>query len=395
MDTNGCPLLTKFVSAPCDHDMPPGGVESLRIFLLQRLFNFLVGISLGDWLKLLKANHFAIDPSFWPRATLITFGSALNSIVRWREERRHGVEVAAQRLESPIFILGHWRSGTTLLHNLFAVDQNVACPNNYQTTYPHTFLVSEAASGTSDRLLPKRRLQDNVRLGMREPQEDEFALCVATFLSPYMGWVFPRHREVYQRYLTFRDVVPEDVARWKGAFIYYLKKLAFKYHRPLVLKSPPHTCRIRLLLEMFPDARFVHIHRDPFAVFQSTRRLFQTAVAAMRLHACDQEDLDAQIIENYRVMYQAFFEERDLIPAGQFCEVAFENLERDPAGQIRLIYDQLGLSRSEQLDVSIDRYVESLADYRKNAYSELSDGFRARLATAWQPSFTEWGYPLE
>src|SRR5687768_18104609 len=42
-----------------------------------------------------------------------------------------------------------------------------------------------------------------------------------------------------------------------------------------ILKSPPHTCRVPTLLRLFPDARFVHIVRDPYAVYPSTLHLWR------------------------------------------------------------------------------------------------------------------------
>ncbi len=96
-----------------------------------------------------------------------------------------------------------------------------------------------------------------------------------------MEWSFPRGRERYDRYLTFRGVPEADVARWKEALVLFLKKLTYKYDRPMLLKSPPHTARVRLLLELFPDARFLHIRRNPYTVFLSTRHLFTELTRAL------------------------------------------------------------------------------------------------------------------
>ena len=92
-------------------------------------------------------------------------------------------------------------------------------------------------------LFPDHRPQDNVRLALEEPQEDEFALYVSTLRSPYAGWLFPQREAYYDRYLTFRGVPPEEITQWKAAFVTFLKKLTLKYGRPLLLKSLPHTCR--------------------------------------------------------------------------------------------------------------------------------------------------------
>src|SRR5437667_340199 len=121
--------------------------------------------------------------------------------------------------------------------------------------------------------MPTTRPQDNVPISVQEPQEDEFAFAALTGRNPTIGWAFPRRAEFYNRYLTLRELPESEVAQWKSALKLFLQKLSCKYKRPLVLKSPGHTCRIRLLLELFPNARFVHIHRNPYDVFQSTQHL--------------------------------------------------------------------------------------------------------------------------
>ena len=233
------------------------------------------GVTLCDWLGLLRDNRFALSSGCALRATAISLGSISNSVLGGFEDWRYRSRLDAVVVPPPLFVLGHWRSGTTHLHNLLTVDERFAFPNNYQAFYPHTFLTTEAVSSRLiGPFLPRRRPMDNIEWDMRSPQEDEFALCAATGLSPCIGWAFPRKRDHYDRYLTFRGVPASEIARWQAAFVRFLKKLTWKYRRPLVLKSPPHTCRIRLLLQMFPRARFVHIHRDPYDVFRSSRLMF-------------------------------------------------------------------------------------------------------------------------
>ena len=43
-----------------------------------------------------------------------------------------------------------------------------------------------------------------------------------------------------------------------------------------MLKSPTHTARVRTILEVFPDAKFIHIVRDPLVLFPSTVRLWKS-----------------------------------------------------------------------------------------------------------------------
>jgi len=137
-----------------------------------------------------------------------------------------------------------------------------------------------------------------------------------TGLLPYMAWCFPGDGTGYDRYLTFRGVPDEEVARWEHALATFLKKLTVRFARPLVLKSLPHTARIRLLLALFPEARFVHIHRNPYVVFPSTRHLIRVVQPLYHFREGPAQDGDDRIISVYTEMYDAYFEERGLIPEG-------------------------------------------------------------------------------
>jgi hypothetical protein len=358
--------------------------------------NYLAGITAGDWWRLLRDNRFAVDPVYWHRAAFVTVTSLMNSAARRHEERRHDAAVAATPILPPLFVLGHWRTGTTHLHNLLAGDTaNFAHANTYQVVNPHTFLTTEEVNTRRfARLVPPKRPMDNMALSFQAPQEDEFAPCLMSLLSPYLGISFARREEHYARYLTFRDVPPEEIERWKTAFQWFLKKLTYKYQRPLVLKSPPHTARIRLLLEMFPDARFVHIHRDPYRVFQSFRHFFDTATWHTYLQKPDVAGIDDRILRQYNVLHDAFFEQRALIPAGRFHELGFADLERDPAGEIARLYETLGLAGFDAYRPRLREQLNSLANYRKNEFPELAPALRRKIAREWRRGFEEWHYPV-
>lgn len=355
----------------------------------------LSGITAGDWFRLLRDNRFAVAPSRLPKAMAITFQSLQNSIVSRYETWRFGSRLNGTLVQPPLFILGHWRHGTTHLHNLFAVDERFAFPNNYEVFFPHTFLTTEVvAIRLVAFFLPRRRPMDNVEWNMRSPQEDEFALAIASGVSPCLGWMFPERRGHYDRYLTMRDASEDERARWKAAFVLFLKKLTWKYGRPPVLKSPPHTGRIKLLLELFPRAKFVHIHRDPYAVFASTLHMLRVNGEMNRLQHPRPEPLEDWVLGQYAKMYGAYFEERELIPAENRVEIGFEELEADPLGQLRRVYEALHLPDFNSVEPAMRRYIDSIAGYRKNAFPELPAEMRSRIAREWRRSFEEWGYPV-
>ena len=354
------------------------------------------GVTFGRWIGILRDNGFAIDPPYFGRAAVVTAGSVQNSAQALFENLVYGRRVREAKVGPPVFILGIWRSGTTHLHNLLARDPRFAYPNNYQVCYPLTFLTTER---TNARLVgffvPEKRPQDNVSLGISEPQEDEFAFCSLTGRIKSMAWVFPRRADHYNRYLTFRDADAAEVAEWKAAMTTFVKKLSFKYGgRPLVLKSPGHTARIRLLLELFPDARFVHIHRNPFVVFQSTRHMLRAVAPWFALQRPDHADLDGRVLRQYREVYDTFFEERGLIPKGRYHDLGFEELEADPIGRLRATYEALDLPDFTQVEPAIARYLGSVAGYKKNVFPEFAPELRGRIVSECRRGFDEWDYPV-
>src|SRR5207302_9661070 len=128
----------------------------------------------------------------------------------------------------------------------------------------------------------------------------------------------------------------------------------------------PHTARVRLLLEVFPGARFVHVHRDPYTVFRSTRQLFGRITAMFSFQRANPDRIPQRVLDHYRAMYGAFFEDRPLIPAGHFCDVRFADLERDPVGEIERVYGKLSLPDFDAVRPAVRDYVATLRGYRKN-----------------------------
>jgi hypothetical protein len=357
--------------------------------------NFLSGMTVSDWSQLLRDNRGAIDPIYWHRAAFISLLSVLKSADVSKEERRFGKAIEATQVAPPLFILGHWRSGTTHLHYLLWQDtRQFACPNNFQVFNPRNFLSTEDAYVRRYAwLCPSKRPMDNMALSFRTPQEDEIAVALVSLRSPEFSNTFPRLRRHFDRYLTFQDVPPEELEEWKRAFLWFLKKVTLKERRQLVLKSPAHTARIRLLLELFPEARFVHIHRNPYTLFQSLQHYYHTAAWLNYLQCPEAGRAEERILRRYNTLYDPFFEQRSLIPRGHFHDMSFEALEADPVGQMRELYTQLGLEGFEEFQPKLRAYLESIAGYQKNRVPDLTATQRERVASAWCRSFEEWDYP--
>jgi len=181
--------------------------------------------------------------------------------------------------EDPIFILGHWRSGTTHLHNILCQDPQMGYVTTFQSVFPETLFNKVGKfifEGFARILIPGTRKGDNVSLGTSLPQEEEFALGDKTPVSFYYFWMFPRSlKKFYQRFIRFEQIDRAMVENWKNDYKLLISKALKNTNRKRFLsKNPPNTGRIIELLDMFPTARFIYIHRNPVEVYLSTRNFF-------------------------------------------------------------------------------------------------------------------------
>ncbi|MGH6933226.1 MAG: sulfotransferase family protein [Dongiaceae bacterium] len=357
--------------------------------------SYFMGITLGDWFSLLRENRFAIAPSCLMRAATITMFSIPNSVTCWLESARFQRQWEQVNVAPPLFILGHYRSGTTHLLNLLAMDQRFGFLNSYQASYPDSFLLTEQIGARLLELfLPRSRPFDNVRLSADAPYEDEIAMTNATRVSPYMTVVFPRRRDHYDRYLTFQRASAEEISQWRTGLLKLLQKRSLKDGKPLILKSPPHTCRIKLLLDLFPQAKFVHIHRHPYVVIQSTLHLIRVGLEWIRLQDANSVDWTERALNQWREMYDAYFAERCLIPAGNLHEMAFRDLERDPIGELRRMYESLDLPSFAEVEPRIGEYLATISSYEKNEFGEVTPELKERIVENCRRGFDEWDYDV-
>jgi omega-hydroxy-beta-dihydromenaquinone-9 sulfotransferase len=354
------------------------------------------GMSLGGWLRLLRRNHFAVAPRRIGMAVIIAVAGCFNATLWFIQFLLLGRKIARTEMkDDPIFVIGHWRSGTTLLHELFVLDPRHTFPDTYACFSPNHFLVSGWwIKPLMKFLLPAHRPMDNMSAGWDHPQEDEFALCNMGVPSPYLTNAFPNHPPQYQEYLDMRGVPPADVACWKQTFLWFLKCITLRKPKRIVLKSPPHTARIRTLSELFPKAKFVHIIRDPYVLFPSTVNLWKRLYRDEGLQMPTYNGLDEHVFKTLTRMYEAFDRDRPLVGAGQFCEVRYEELVASPIAQMRRVYEELQLGDFEAVRPAIENYFAGKKDYKTNRY-EMTPQLHAEITRRWSEYIERYGYAKE
>lgn len=346
------------------------------------------------WWRLLRRYHFAVDLRYVHIAVFDTLASVSNSVLGAIEQRVYARRLRATPADPDLlFVLGHWRTGTTLLHELLALDPRAAAPTVYQCLAPHHFLLTERfLPRLLWMLVPNRRPMDDMAFGWDSPFEDDFALCLMGARSPAETIAFPNAPRQTRELLEVRTLPDDDVQTWRETMLAFVRKLALRQpQRRLVLKSPVHTCRVRLLLELFPQARFVHIVRDPVKVFASSKHLFRTMVRTQGLQRLDEDGFEEAVLSTFEFMHACFERDRPLLAPGQLHELRYEDLVRDPPGAIRALYANLGLAYGPQLDAAIKAYIAARADYRTNSYMP-SAADRAIVGRRWAPLLARYGY---
>lgn len=351
------------------------------------------GMPATGWFLLLLRNYFHVSPRRWAMAVLISVISVLNLGLALLQTLIFSRRIARTQLRGdPIFVIGHWRSGTTLLHELLVLDERFTFPNTYDCFASSHFLASALIFRPLLRgLMPKQRPMDNMAAGWDCPQEDEFALCNMGLRSPYMTIAFPNHPPQNQEYFELKDLSPRQRTRWQRGLTWFLKCLTVRSPRRIVLKSPPHTFRVKTLLEMFPKARFVHIVRNPFVVFPSTINLWKRMYRNDGLQMPRYEGLEEHVFTTFARMYETFERDRDLVPPGQLCDVRYEDLVARPLDEMERIYGELGLGEFEAVRPKMTAYFDAKADYKTNRY-QLPDELAAEVGRRWSGYFDRYGY---
>ena len=336
-----------------------------------------------------------MSPRYWPRAALIGIIGLLALPLRRAETMVFGRRIAAARIDHPpIFIIGHWRSGTTHLHNLFSQDPALGWVSMYQAIAPDCSLIGGRwLRRVLAWLVPLRRPMDNMVWPIDAPQEEEVALGKICAWSFYAQFMFPRHaREFFEHHVLLQDTTVQIAGELSACYLRILQIATLHAGgKRLVLKNPVNTARIRMLLALFPDAKFIHIHRSPYEVFASTRNLHHRIMAFTTLQKLDRRNSAETVFALYEGMMRRFLADRELIPPGNFAEIRFSDLERDPIGEMRRLYDELGLPGFNVAEPALRRHIAGQAGYRKNEFRMMPEE-HARVAERWGFAFDAFGY---
>jgi omega-hydroxy-beta-dihydromenaquinone-9 sulfotransferase len=292
----------------------------------------------------------------------------------------------------PVFVLGFWRSGTTLLHELLCRDPQFGFPSTYACMNPSHFVLTEAWVSGSKVQQQTTRPMDRMPYSWASPQEDEFALLALGAPSPYESLIVPSLMRDPKALVDLRQRSSTEQKRWGDALQRFLLLLTLQQGRTIVLKSPPHGFKLPLLLQKFPQARYVIIERNPYEVFASNLKLWRTLHDLYAVESSSSDEIEQFVLTAYLMHEEAIAEGAKMMTdANRLAYVRYEALAVDPIGQMERLYKELKLNNFERVRASMEQYVGSSVGYVRNRFT-LSSAQKVRVEDSWGPLINAKGY---
>jgi hypothetical protein len=342
-------------------------------------------------------SHYGCEPRYLPRLSVAVLVCLLRQPAMWLESVRYSKQIRNQSIDpAPVFIIGHWRSGTTHLQNLLAQDRQFGRVTLLQAAMPNDFLtMTQLLEKTLSKALPETRLMDNVPVYGNAPWEEEMALASMGRLSFYHVSFFPRHLgQIFREAVLLNDGDPETTAEWRRQYLNFVAKIQLiQPGRRLLLKNPANTARIRLIKKIFPAARFIHIHRDPYKVFASTVHLYLKAQHAWGLQRPVRKHVVEHVLRSYKLLMDAYLADREILGSGELVEISFRQLQQDPLGTLENIYQSIGLEGFESNRHRFASHLHSQRNYRKNRL-EISPLESQLVNQHWNTCFEQFNYTV-
>lgn len=304
--------------------------------------------------------------------------------------------------QDPIFIIGHWRSGTSFLQYLLGKDPQFGYMNKFQVVFPDVFLYSERFLKPFINRIPKslnlKQDAKNMSINLELDSPSEIEIALTTMISPaslHWGHIFPKNAwEYFDKYLFFDTAEKEEITRWKRDYIYLIKKISLKNDgRQILIKSPGNAGRIKKLLEVYPDARFIFIHRNPYDVFYSSKKLWNTLLDNLALQDFSKQQMEQEIIRVYKKLMSRYLQERAALPDGHLAEIRFEDFVTDPVPLLRDVYNILGITDFDNAKAGIEDFLKHKTNGKSEKY-DYEDDIVKKLNSQWEFVFKEWDYPM-
>lgn len=354
----------------------------------------LAGSTLRNYFKILKQGE--IKSKYYLNVCLTTLVIIIASPFHIWEKIWFNKKLSAVKMDkAPLFILGHWRSGTTLLHNVLTKDPRMGYVTTYQSVFPNN-LASKWVFKTFMRIsMPDKRPSDKVELNINFPQEDEFAFCNIQPNGYYNFFYFPKeYKTFYDKSVYHKTLSEQQQKDWFSSYDSLIKKaLINTAKKRIIVKNPINTSRIDKILKLYPDAKFLYLYRNPITVFHSTQRFFQQLFPTLWFHEVDNAFIKNMVLDVYTQLMEDYQKQKSLIPTENLIELKFEQFEKQPLAEIERIYTQLWDEDFSAVKPYFDKYLDSQKQHKKNKYHIESSELET-LTNSLEKFMKQYGYNL-
>lgn len=290
--------------------------------------------------------------------------------LRWVEVLLFEKRISNTRIvHPPLFILGHYRSGTTFLQRIFNEDKRFGTMSVFQQVMPDMMFLFEKPLTRSIQWISDLFKAQNhfhrVPYDWSYPGEEDVGLmAMASLYSSSWGFIFPeKFKSVFETFFIKKD--QRMIRGWKRDYLYLIKRIALKHkNKPLVLKSPPNTARVHELLELFPDAKFIYLTREPDEMFVSTQRLWKVVKNFHSLGPTRHVNFDELIYTSMDIFRQNWIKDMSQLDPHQYIEVNYHDLVQQPAVVMESVYSQLNLPAFKECESTIRQFLEEQKSYQ-------------------------------
>ncbi len=353
----------------------------------------LFGISPKHWIQLIDQNG-GIGRAYLDRAAFISIGSIALVPLRLLFHLTYQQKIKEYSIEKPpVLIIGHWRSGTSYLHELLSEDPQFCYVSLWNTLLPDSYPLLESSKQFLSNFLPKTRPMDNIEVEIDGPYEEEAGIAALSPWSFFHGLHFPKNaEEQYVNSIHYTHLSAEEKQEWVEMYEQFMKTVVYTNNgKRLLLKDPANTARIPTLLEIFPQAKFIHIYRNPYKVYLSTVNMRKKVLEKLALQRGDPQQIEHQVINNYKRLMTSYFEQKKLIPKDHLIEIRYEDLVKHPMETVKQIYSHLDISGFKKAIPGMNAYLERKKDYKTNVY-RIDDEIIQRVKKHWDFTIDRWGY---
>ncbi|MAZ01035.1 MAG: hypothetical protein CMP58_02430 [Flavobacteriales bacterium] len=307
-----------------------------------------------------------------PKSFLYILLILLQTPFHWIELILYKKKIKSHKIKHPpVIILGYWRSGTTYLQRILTVNKKTTYLSLYESILPlgsiiHSIFLEKIMNFIFKKIKIKHPLH-RTNLDTKFPSEEDIALCCSAYEhTPMWAHVYSKKAKYFFNKYLICEKESKEYSMFKKMYSYLVKKISFQNpNKTIILKSPCNTSKIKEIMEIFPNAKFIYISRNINDVYYSNMKLLKTNKTQW-LQKMDEKERDELFIYSYNKMMNYYNKNKHIIPKDNLIEIKFEEFFKRPEYFIEQINSKFKIPYSKEDE---KRYKQFILKYHgKNRY---------------------------